>query len=461
MIVRFFRTGQSSGEAPVNYLLRSHDHAGELRAERPEILEGNPKLTIRLINGVARQHKYASGCLAFRLGEQPSKAELHAIIDRFKAVVAPGLDPDQFNSLFVLHREPPDRKTGLSGMHVHFVMPMTILAGTTLTGKDLTGRRWNPHPPGKQTIETMALFAQVTNHEHGWAQVTERRLRVGVDSFWLKAGNTSNAKKAELLRKELSKAVRSGQINSRDELCSFLDQSLGLTITRVGTDYVSVKFPNGVKAVRLKGAMFDCQTDYATLRAATSQSHGTERLSVPAYQEAKARLACLLSSRASELIGTAIPKLPRTITTKENNYGTDEKRLRRNHDGRAQLGRSDALHVPARGLERDLFQESAGQWRHPNDGDAQKSDGRPQKADASGQHPVHTLGSHAAGQWEQLGWCTPSSFEHAINEEIAALNNRLSDCELGSSHIQDIGASIDALVRQRELQPNRPKIRRR
>ena len=104
MIVRFFRTGQSSGEAPVNYLLRSHDHAGELRAERPEILEGNPKLTIRLINGVARQHKYASGCLAFRLGEQPSKAELHAIIDRFKAVVAPGLDPDQFNSLFVLHR---------------------------------------------------------------------------------------------------------------------------------------------------------------------------------------------------------------------------------------------------------------------------------------------------------------------------------------------------------------------
>ena len=55
----------------------------------------------------------------------------------------------------------------------------------------------------------------------------------------------------------------------------------------------------------------------------------------------------------------------------------------------------------------------------------------------------------------------PSSFEHAINEEIAALNNRLSDCELGSSHIQDIGASIDALVRQRELQPNRPKIRRR
>lgn len=375
-------------------------------------------------------------------------------------MVAPGLDPDQFNSLFVLHRESPDRKTGLSGMHVHFVMPMTILAGTTLAGKDLTGRRWNPHPPGKQTIETMSLFAQVTNHEHGWAQVIERQLRVSVDSFWLKAGNTSNAKNAELLRKELSKAIKNGQINSRDELCSFMDQSLGLTITRAGTDYVSVKFPSGAKAVRLKGAMFDCHTDYATLRAATSPSHGTERLSVPAYQQAKSRLATLLSSRSDELIGTAIPKLPRTITTKENNYGTDEKRLRRNHDGRAQLGRSDALHVPARGLERDLFQESAGQWRHSNDGHAQKSDGRPQKADASGQHPVHTLGSHAAGQWEQLGWCTPSSFEQAINEEIATLRNHLNDCEAGSSQVAGLGAHMDALLRQRELQPNRPKVKR-
>lgn len=87
--------------------LRLRDHSGELRAEQPEVLEGSPRLTIDLINGITRQHKYASGCLAFRTGEQPSKSELHTIIDKFKAVVAPGLAPDQFNSLFVLHREPP------------------------------------------------------------------------------------------------------------------------------------------------------------------------------------------------------------------------------------------------------------------------------------------------------------------------------------------------------------------
>ena len=71
MIVRFFKTGQSCGEAPVNYLLRLRDHAGELRPEQPEILEGTPRLTIALINGISRQHKYSSGCLAFRPGGNP------------------------------------------------------------------------------------------------------------------------------------------------------------------------------------------------------------------------------------------------------------------------------------------------------------------------------------------------------------------------------------------------------
>jgi len=278
MIVQFFKTGQSCGESPVNYLLRLRDHVGELRPELPEILEGNPRLTIALINGISCQHKYASGCLAFRPGEQPSKAELSSIIEKFKSVAAPGLELDQFNSLFVLHREPPDRKIGLSGFHVHFVMPMTILAGVTANGKDLTGRRWNPHPPGKQTIEMMALFTQVANHEHGWPPVVENPLRVGVDSFWRKAGNVSNSKAAELLRQELNKGIHCEKINSRDELCTYMDQLLGLTITRTGTNYVSVKFPNTGRAVRLKGAMFESQTDYATLRSATSQSHGVDKI---------------------------------------------------------------------------------------------------------------------------------------------------------------------------------------
>lgn len=461
MIVRFFKTGQSCGEAPVNYLLRLRDHAGELRPEQPEILEGNPRLTIALINGISRQHKFSSGCLAFRPGEQPSKAELLSIIDNFKAVVAPGLETDQFNSLFVLHREPPDRKTGLSGFHVHFVMPMTILAGVTAKGKDMTGRRWNPHPPGKRTIETMALFTSVTNHEHGWAQVVENPLRVGVDSFWRKAGNTSNSKAAELLRQELNNGVRSGQINSRDELCTYMDQLLGLTITRIGTDYVSVKFPNAARAVRLKGAMFESQTDYATLRAATTQKHGTEKLSVPEYQQAKARLTDLLNKRASELAGNTKARNPKTITTKENTYGSDEKRPRRNHDSRAEYRGSDALHVPAGSMERNLFPAGSGQWRDSYGAGHQEGDGRSQKVAGHGQHAFHASGSTSEPKRGRgLGWFPPKNHGQTINDQIRELGMQLLECEPWSPQAAAIMASINALVGQREQLPKGPKFGR-
>lgn len=461
MIVRFFKTGQSCGEAPVNYLLRLRDHAGELRPEQPEILEGNPRLTIALINGISRQHKYASGCLAFRPGEQPSKAELLSIIDNFKAVVAPGLETDQFNSLFVLHREPPDRKTGLSGFHVHFVMPMTILAGVTAKGKDMTGRRWNPHPPGKRTIETMALFTSVTNHEHGWAQVVEKTLRVGVDSFWRKAGNTSNSKAAELLRQELNKGVRSGQINSRDELCTYMDQLLGLTITRIGTDYVSVKFPNAARAVRLKGAMFESQTDYATLRAAATQKHGAEKFSAPEYQQAKARLTDLLNERASELAGNTKARNPKTITTKENTYGSDEKRPRRNHDSRAEHRRSDALHVPAGRMERNLFPAGSGQWRDSHGAGHQEGDGRSQKVDEPIQHAFHALGSTSEPRRGRgLGWFPPKNHGQTINEQVRELGMQLLEYEPWSPQAAAIMASINALVGQREQLPKGPKLGR-
>lgn len=456
MIVRFFKTGQSNGEAPVHYLLRLRDHAGELRAEQPEVLEGNPRLTIDLINGITRQHKYASGCLAFRAGEQPSKTELINIIDQFKAVVAPGLATDQFNSLFVLHREPPDPKTGQSGFHVHFVMPMTILAGTTANGKDMTGRRWNPHPPGKKTIETMALFTKMVNHEQGWSQVTERPGRVSVDSFWLKAGNTSNAEKAELLRKELNKGIRSGQINSRDELCTYMDQLLGLAITRTGADYVSVKFPSSAKAVRLKGAMFDSKTDYATLRVAMTHRTGTEMLSVPQYEHATERLNALRSERAQNLSGHRPASQP-TTKPKENKNGRNQKGLSQFDSRGAQSRGGNSVSVTAHGLERNMFPKGGTKRGYANDGDSAQGAHRPQKVDVPSQHSGNASHGHSGRQRGQLGWLPTPTYGQTINEQIRELGMQLLECEPWSAQAATIMAHINALVGQREQLPKGPK----
>lgn len=58
MIVRFFKTGISRGEAPINYLLGNTDHKGDQRIGQPEVLEGIPELTVDLINGIQRKNKY-------------------------------------------------------------------------------------------------------------------------------------------------------------------------------------------------------------------------------------------------------------------------------------------------------------------------------------------------------------------------------------------------------------------
>ena len=458
MIVRFFKTGQSRGEAPVNYLLRLDDHNGELRAEQPEVLEGSPRLTIDLINSITRKHKYASGCLAFRTGEQPTKADLHRIIDKFKAVVAPGLDAEQFNGLFVLHREPPDRKTGLSGCHIHFVLPMTLLAGVTVKGKSLAGRRWNPHPPGKQTIEVMELFTKVTNHEQGWAQVSAKPLRVNVDSFWRKAGKTSNSHKAELLQKELTQGIRSGQFTSREDLCSFLDESLGLSITRVGTDYVSVKFPGATKAVRLRGPMFDSQTDYATLRDAKLPNPGTEMLSVPQYEQAKERLSELLSERASYLSGNR--HASQKSTTKERKNGANEKRFRpANGRGSQPFGRNE-LPLTANRLERNLFQTGGEQRRNANDGGGSHGYVRPQKAVVTSEHSGYAPVGSSGRQRGQLGGSPAPTYGQTINAQIRELGIQLYDFEPWSHEAAAIIAQINALVGAREVLPKGPKLGR-
>lgn len=311
MIVRFFKTGTSNGEAPITYLLGARNHNGELRAEPPEVIEGTPELTIDIINSIHRKHKYSSGCIAFRPEEQPTREQLHQIIEKFKLVVAPNLLPDSINSLFVLHRDKLNPKTGLAGFHIHFILPMVQLNGRN------AGRRWNPHPPGKESIEIMSLFTSLTNHQYGWKQVQPNPLRVNVSSFWKKVEGKPITRKTELLQQELQLAMASGQIKNREQLCDFLADTLGMEITRKGVDYLSVRFPGAGKAIRLKGPMFVANTNFEKLQTANFQRQKAVSLTDIGYQTKTHRLSELLSKRGQMLTDSAIKK----IKFEEINYG--------------------------------------------------------------------------------------------------------------------------------------------
>ena len=143
--------------------------------------------------------------------------------------------------------------------------------------------------------------------------------------------------------------------------------------TRVGTNYVSVKFPNSLKAVRLKGPMFDSRTDYATLRTQMSDSHGAVVLAVPQYEQATKRLSALLSERANSLAGNIKIIQPTKITNEKKN-GAKAKRFRPDDGKCAKPDGGHELSVPARGVERELFQISSGKRSHADDRGRAQSD---------------------------------------------------------------------------------------
>jgi hypothetical protein len=277
MLVRVFSTGRSSGKAPVNYLLSQTDHTGQPRSVVPEVVHGHPETTIQIIDGITRKHKYVSGVIAFRDEEKPTRQQMYQVIDCFNATLAPGLSADQFNSLWVLHQDKGNTE-------LHFVYPMTLT----------NGKRWNIHPPGQKNIALYDEFTRVMNHSLGFRQVTRDPFKLSVADFELKRGiGPQRKKQLKALGLEIEAAVKAGKVTARSELVVFMEEELGMTITRQGQQYLSVKFPGSAQVMRLKGPMFDSRANYGDLLSGDA----TTRLSQSAYELAVDRMMALVQER--------------------------------------------------------------------------------------------------------------------------------------------------------------------
>jgi hypothetical protein len=281
MIVRIFDSGTSNGESPVRYLLSDTDHTGQTRSEKPEVLWGSPDITIAAINSIQRKHKYISGAIAFRDNEHPSREGCMKIIQAFKETVCPGLDSRHYNSLFVLHQDK-------GNIEIHFLFPNLEMT---------TGRRLNIHPPGPRNIALYDAFTKVMNHELGYEQVIPDPLKLALSDFERRTQDGKRDRNNKLhLHKHLSKAIMTGQIRNRDELCHCLEDEFGLTIPRKGDDYISVKFPGAQKAKRLRGPLYHANADYGKLLE-QYRNPPPATLSAAEYQHHKTRLAILTNER--------------------------------------------------------------------------------------------------------------------------------------------------------------------
>ena len=133
---------------PVVYLAGLRDKQGTVRNPPPAVVRGDAQLTRRLINQLhGRKHRYVSGVLSFR--ELISPADEQLIIDRFEAAAFAGLEPGQFDCLWVRHAH--NRRTEL-----HFLLPRCEL---------LSGKALNIRPPGKRSEELFDTFRKLINRD--------------------------------------------------------------------------------------------------------------------------------------------------------------------------------------------------------------------------------------------------------------------------------------------------------
>ncbi|MGP9493503.1 relaxase [Psychrobacter sp. AOP5-GZ1-6] len=101
MIVKFFRRSKERGSKPINYFL-----GAEKDRKFARVLSGDPDITEHLINATKFENKYTSGVLSFaERADEISETDKLAIMRSFETTLFPGLDPDQYDILWIEHSD--------------------------------------------------------------------------------------------------------------------------------------------------------------------------------------------------------------------------------------------------------------------------------------------------------------------------------------------------------------------
>jgi hypothetical protein len=101
MLVKFFSRGSGGGEGPVDYLL-----GDDRDREGASVLRGNPEITQEIINSTDYAKRYTSGCLSFEEAADDITDKAKAqIMDAFEKTLFAGLESDQYNILWVEHKD--------------------------------------------------------------------------------------------------------------------------------------------------------------------------------------------------------------------------------------------------------------------------------------------------------------------------------------------------------------------
>lgn len=238
MHIKFLAHGQGSARGAVNYLLGEHDHNGEERAE-VTVLSGDPRLVAEVADASAHQWRYTSGVIAWSPEDNPTPEQINQVVQDFERTAFAGLDPDQYATCAVLHRE----QDGTA--HIH-----TLTARVELS----TGKALNIAPPGHE--KTFDPLRDYWNHSQGWARPDDperfRHVQPGHEPH--RSHPDRHPKTRAEITAHIEALAADGLVTNAKEVRQEL-ADIG-EITRASKDYVSVRPHGEDKPIRLRGELY-------------------------------------------------------------------------------------------------------------------------------------------------------------------------------------------------------------
>lgn len=281
MLVKFFRHGTGSGAGPLNYLLGSDRQRADAK-----VLYGDPVMTEQLINATPFKQKYKSGVLSFtERADSVTDNQKMDIMQRFEQTLFAGLDPDQYDILWIEHSDKDKvAKTDEYGaviegsdtigrLELNFVIPcMELRSGKSLqpffAGADLVRvnalkniinheyQLTNPDDP----IRKREVNPYVNNAPRPTPFDVKRKSRtekdeVDEDEEVIK-NPPSHALLKEAIDRQMIRQCNQGFINRRHGVTSTL-KNWGLTIEQQTERSISVSHPHIKKNIRLKGEIYE------------------------------------------------------------------------------------------------------------------------------------------------------------------------------------------------------------
>nr|WP_279391724.1 relaxase/mobilization nuclease domain-containing protein [Shimia aestuarii] len=359
-MIKFFPNGKGAGAGPVGYLVAervlAYDGNRDLirdtdgqpltvsRDPLPEVLRGNPKRTEALIDASRHQWTYRAGVISFADSDDPTGDQQAEVMDGFERLAFAGLDPEQYEVLWVRHRHE-------GRVELHFCTPRLELT---------TGKSLNIAPPGYQ--HAYDSLRDVMNQRHGWADPMDveraQEVRDTVEA-------PTRAQGRDELHAWIQDQIDMGLITDRASMIEALTDA-GYDLPRAGKAYITARDPDTGERWRLKGEIFheDWQADPAERETERGTQHDpgrTRRLDLLPAQELQDRFEehcgrraayhreryAPLSDRGGEHVRDAAevdPPLADDLALADRGDGADGDRL---DDGRELLldGASDALGV--------------------------------------------------------------------------------------------------------------------